>query len=168
MGGDALTAEIGYVWQSLLPRLPFMNDQFATYPLWEVYFKGFIGRLGWNEYGFASGWYWFALAIFAGILALAGRALWQHRATVRSRRWELVTYVALTLGLAVSVAIVGYGYRAGHGDPVRTGALPVPGARALRSARGGGRHGRRAGAGARPWGRCWWSWRWASPCSPSC
>jgi len=117
VGGDALTAEISYVWQSLLPRLPFMNDQFATYPLWEVYFKGFIGRLGWNEYGFASGWYWVALLIFAGILALAGRALWERRATVWSLRWELATYVALTVGLAISVAIVGYGYLRDTGIP---------------------------------------------------
>lgn len=116
-GADAVVAEIGYVWQSLLPRLPFMNDRFPTHPLWDVYFKGFIGRLGWNEYMFPSGWYWVALAVFIGILVLAGRALWGRRATAWSRRWEIVSYAALTLGLVVSVAIAGYGYLVDTGMP---------------------------------------------------
>lgn len=114
-GTVALADRAGYIWQTLLPRLPFMDDQFPVYPLWGVYFKGFIGRLGWNEYEFPGGWYWVALVIFAGIAALAGRALWAHRQSVWRRRWELVSYAALFLGLVAAVAVAGYGYRQDKG-----------------------------------------------------
>ena len=37
--------QLCYTWQLYLPRLPFMNDQFAYFPLWQTFFKGTIGRL---------------------------------------------------------------------------------------------------------------------------
>lgn len=114
-GLDAFRDQLGYLWQSVLPRLPFMNDQFPYYPPWEVYFKGFIGRFGWNQYGFPSGWYWVALAIFAVIVALAATALVRHRAALRPRVGELVTYAALFLGVLFAVELAAYRYQLGLG-----------------------------------------------------
>jgi hypothetical protein len=92
-----------------------LEDKFYGYPPWDIYFKGFIGRLGWNEYEFSAGWYWVALAVFAGIAALAAAALWTHREAVWSRRWELVSYAGLALGLLIAVSVAGYGYRQAQG-----------------------------------------------------
>lgn len=99
-----------YVWQALLPRLPFMLDQFYYYPPWEVYFKGFIGRFGWFEYGFANAWYWVAGAIFVPIAGLAGRALARGRRLLKSRWAEALTYATMAASLFVALEFVAYRY----------------------------------------------------------
>ena len=43
------TEQLSYTWQLYLPRLPFMQDQFAYYPLWQTFFKGTIGVFGWLD-----------------------------------------------------------------------------------------------------------------------
>jgi 4-amino-4-deoxy-L-arabinose transferase-like glycosyltransferase len=110
-----------YVWQFYLPKLPFMTDQFPvhmvgykgypTYPLWQTYIQGFVGRFGWFQYGFPTWANWTALGIYTAVLGLAGTALWRARDAVR-RRWpELLTYVLLLGGLMLLVNVSGYQYR---------------------------------------------------------
>ena len=106
---------LSYTWQFYLPRLPFMQDQFTYYPLWETWFKGFIARFGWLDYGFPGYSYWVALGVVGGVLALAGAALRRSRAALRSRWPELVSYLAMMAGLLVLIAIAGYRGRIDNG-----------------------------------------------------
>jgi 4-amino-4-deoxy-L-arabinose transferase-like glycosyltransferase len=112
-----------YIWQFYLPRLPFMDDQFPyaqpgyhfypTFPLWQTYVQGFIGRFGWFQYMFPMWVNWLGLGVLVSILGLAGAALVRFRAAVR-RRWpELLTYALLFAGLLLLVNLVGYQYRLG-------------------------------------------------------
>ena len=104
----SLADALSYGWQFYLPRLPFMDSLFTYYPLREVWFNGFIGRFGWLEYGFPNWVYDLALAIFAVIAALAVRELISDWRAVRGRAAELITYVALTIGLLILVNGNGY------------------------------------------------------------
>ena len=114
-GLDALRKQASYMWQAFLPRLPFMADQFGYYPPWEVYFKGFIGRFGWFEFGFPAAWYWVALAPFLAMVCLV--ALRARRAI--ATRWpEFLTYAAMMAGLVVGLELVSYGYHRGFGGLV--------------------------------------------------
>lgn len=109
-GLDGVRDQLGYMWQAVFPRLPFMNDQFPHYVPWDVYFQGFVGRFGWFEFGFPTAWYWVALVIFAIGLALVVRALSRHRAALR-RRWpEGLAYLALFLGVLLAVEVAAYSY----------------------------------------------------------
>lgn len=112
---------VSYLWQSYLPRLPFMTDQFPSaaagfppypdYPLWQTYFQGLVGRFGWFQYGFPEWANFVALGIWLAILGLFGRALWVCRKALR-RRWpELLTYLAVAAGVLLLVAVAGYRYR---------------------------------------------------------
>lgn len=109
-GESSVREQIGYIWQWYLPRLPFMNDQFdgGYYPVYENSFKGFIGRFGWNDYGFAAWVYELALAAALALVALAGTALWRAREVVRGRAGELAVYVAAVLGLVLAIGVPGY------------------------------------------------------------
>ena len=105
-----LSERIGYIWQLYLPRLPFMNDQFAYFPPYTTWFKGFIGLFGWVDTPFPAWAYRLALGIALPLAALAGWALVQRRGEL-VRRWpELLTYATMTLGLLVSIGLSGSRY----------------------------------------------------------
>lgn len=103
-----LREQLSYLWQFYLPRLPFMDDHFHEYPLWETWFRGWIGRFGWLDYEFPRAVYWAALAVWAGMLALAGRELVRARSAVRRRLPELASLLAGVAGLLLLVAVAGY------------------------------------------------------------
>jgi Predicted membrane protein (DUF2142) len=100
---------VSYMWQFYLPRLPFMGqDFFSAYQLRQTWFNGFIGQFGWLDFGFPQWVYNWALALALGLLALVGRQLVSFRHVLRSRLWELATYLMLTFGLLVLIAGVSY------------------------------------------------------------
>jgi hypothetical protein len=141
-----------YLWQFYLPRLPFMTDLQAGIPLYNVWFKGFIGRFGWLDTAFAGPVYTGALIVFAGLLALAGVALWRARAALARRRWDAVVYAALVLGFLLVVGWAGYGGRVANGQIFEQARYLLPlgalyAALIALAARGAGRFGRVAGAG---------------------
>jgi 4-amino-4-deoxy-L-arabinose transferase-like glycosyltransferase len=116
-GGDAVARAIGvteqlsYTWQLYLPRLPFMNDQFTYYPVWQSWFKGGIGRFGWLDTVFDEWVYTLAAVIAVPIVVLALIALIQRRAALQARWPELLTYAAIAGGLLVSIGLLGLRYR---------------------------------------------------------
>lgn len=113
----SLSGQLSYLWQYFLPRLPSMSDRFPGYPLWGVYFRGFVGRFGWSEFGFpvwASG---LALGIVAVVGAFAAAALVRCRAALRLRWVEALVYGLMAAGLFAFVGIAGYRYRAVTGTP---------------------------------------------------
>lgn len=102
---DTLSEEIAYVWQLYLPPLPFMDDRFDFAAPRVIWFDGFIGRFGYNQYSFPG---WFndvALVVALGLAALALAALFRRRDALR-RRWpEALTYVAMTAALVLVVGV---------------------------------------------------------------
>jgi hypothetical protein len=138
--GDALS----YAWQFYLPRLPFMDPQFAHYPLYEVWFKGFIGNFGWTDYGFPGWVYTLACWIVLAVCALAGRELYLRRAVVRARLRELITYAVIVLGLLILTNGNGYSARIGGAGGFEQARYLLPllalyGAIVALAARGAGR-----------------------------
>lgn len=117
----------GYLWQFYLPRLPFQTDQFAQYPLWEVWFKGWIGRFGWLDHGFPPWAYTLAGGLFAGVLGLAAAG------AARARRWlgrdrvlEALAYAACAASLLALLGVAGYRYRVDTGFVFEQGRYLVP------------------------------------------
>jgi hypothetical protein len=141
---ETLGNALSYAWQFYLPRLPFMHAQFAHYPLYEVWFKGFIGSFGWLDYGFPKWVYTLALWVMLAICALAARELITKRRVVRARLGELVTYVAIMLGLLVLTNGNGYSARVGGAGGFEQARYLLPllalyGAIVALAARGAGR-----------------------------
>jgi hypothetical protein len=108
----SLADMLSYAWQFYLPRLPGMHyDLPGSYPLVEVWFKGWIGRFGWLDYTFPT-WVWEpAAAIWSLLVAGAAFGLWRERTAVLRRRGELCAYAAGLAGLLALIAVQGYGYR---------------------------------------------------------
>jgi 4-amino-4-deoxy-L-arabinose transferase-like glycosyltransferase len=104
---------ISYMWQFYLPRLPFMHSYFSDYQVRNLWFDGFIGEFGWLEFGFPRWVYNWSLALAFGLLALAARELVSLRNVLRSRLWELITYLGLMSGVLVLIAGTGYVARLG-------------------------------------------------------
>lgn len=108
-GEAGLLNAVSYMWQFYLPRLPFMDqDFFGVYQLRQTWFNGFIGQFGWLDFGFPQWVYNWSLALALGLLALVARELVSLRHVLRSRLWELATYLMLTLGLLVLIGGVSY------------------------------------------------------------
>jgi 4-amino-4-deoxy-L-arabinose transferase-like glycosyltransferase len=144
---------LSYIWQFYLPRLPFMHDQQGAYPLWEVWFKGFIGRFGWLDYVFPAWVYRLAGIVVVPVLALAAAGLWRGRAALRRIAPELLTYLAIVAGLALLIGVAGYRARIDIGQLFEQARYLMPllalyGAIVALAVRGAGRRAGPAVAGA--------------------
>jgi 4-amino-4-deoxy-L-arabinose transferase-like glycosyltransferase len=104
---------VSYMWQFYLPRLPSMHPFFHTYQVRQIWFNGLIGQFGWLDYGFPQWVYNWALALYFVLVALVGRELVSRWESLRSRLWELATYVVLTIGLLILVGATSYVARVG-------------------------------------------------------
>ncbi|MGI8557945.1 MAG: glycosyltransferase family 39 protein [Solirubrobacteraceae bacterium] len=109
---------LSYTWQFFLPRLPFMRNQFPTYPkhpLWDVYFRGFVGRFGAFQFGFPTWVDYVALALLTVVVGLAAVSV--ARAVRRSWRVivRLVLYAATALSLLALITYTGYTFRVRFG-----------------------------------------------------
>jgi 4-amino-4-deoxy-L-arabinose transferase-like glycosyltransferase len=113
--GIGLTEQLSYTWQLYLPRLPFMQDQFAYFPPYTSWFKGAIGVFGWLDTSFAAWAYRVALAVAIPLALLALLGLWQRRAAVVEGWPELLTWLVMTAGLLGSIGFLGIRYREDSG-----------------------------------------------------
>lgn len=103
--------QLSYIWQFYLPRLPWMEDTFTTYPkygLWQIDIKGWVGRFGWHQYGFPLWANVLGLIAFLVIGGMAAAALYRARDTLRSRLGELAVYVVMLVSLLLLITTVGY------------------------------------------------------------
>ncbi len=106
---EGLRAELGYIWQLYLPRLPIMNDRFpGDLPLRAIWFDGFIGRFGWLDYGFPRWVTGAALWVAYAVLALAAAALVQARARLRERWRELACWALALVALLAAIGTQQY------------------------------------------------------------
>jgi 4-amino-4-deoxy-L-arabinose transferase-like glycosyltransferase len=99
--------ELGYTWQLYLPRLPFMNDQFAYFPPYEIWFKGAIGKFGWLDTQWPAWVYRLALGLCAPLFLLAALALWRRAGGLLARWHELLVYAVLAAGVMGSIGFLG-------------------------------------------------------------
>jgi 4-amino-4-deoxy-L-arabinose transferase-like glycosyltransferase len=92
-----------HVWQSFLPRLPFMNDLYggAEPPAVHGMLEGPASRLGWwDDYGIGEP---FATLILLGAVALVLFAIFT---AARRRAWRLPLAVVLFASIGFSVLLV--------------------------------------------------------------
>jgi hypothetical protein len=135
--------QLSYTWQLYLPRLPFMNDQFERYPLWDTFFKGTIGLFGWLDTRFPPWVYRLALGIVIPLVALCIVALWRRRSSLRARWPEVLAYAAMVGGLLLSIGLQGLPYRVNTGFGFEQARyllpfIPLYGAGVALAARGAG------------------------------
>jgi Predicted membrane protein (DUF2142) len=96
----SILEELSYIWQFYLPRLPGMRSYFHGFPTTRVFwFNGLVGLYGWLDTTFPV-WVYSAALIPAGLIAaLFARALLISRSALRERVSELLTYLAMSLGV---------------------------------------------------------------------
>jgi Predicted membrane protein (DUF2142) len=136
-------AELSHVWQLFLPHL-WMHPQFGYFPLWEAWFKGFVGRFGWLDYGFPQWFYDFALLVWLGVAALAVAELVRRRGALARRRGELAVYVLALVGLCAEIGVQSYRFEIVTGGVFEQARYLLPAlclyaAVAALAIRGGGR-----------------------------
>jgi len=116
-----------YIWQDFLPRLPFMEDRFSDFPLWDRWIVGWVGRFGWGDYGFPKWVSVVVMGLLVVLLALAvAAALRGDRPAVRARWREWVTYLTMAAGLLGLLAYTGYTYTRATGNGFEQGRYLLP------------------------------------------
>ena len=117
-----LLDELSFMWQSYLPRLPGMaNDYPGISTIRQLWFDREVGMYGWLDTHFSNSVYNFALIPAGLIAALCLRELVRIRAALHSRAGELLAYAAMGLGLLTMIAAASY-----LEFPTRTGAYAEP------------------------------------------
>jgi 4-amino-4-deoxy-L-arabinose transferase-like glycosyltransferase len=102
-------AELNYIWQLYLPRLPGSVTDFpGLFPARQLWFNGYVGLYGWLDTPFPGWVYDLALIPAAAIALLCGRSLYQGRFVLRSRVFELATYAIMGIGLMVLIGAASY------------------------------------------------------------
>jgi len=105
----SLLAEIDYIWQLYLPRLPAtINDFPGVFTARALWFNGYVGLYGWLDTTFPAWVYNVALIPAGAIALLCARALYVCRAALRSRVVELAVYASIGVGLMVLVGGASY------------------------------------------------------------
>jgi 4-amino-4-deoxy-L-arabinose transferase-like glycosyltransferase len=102
-------AELGYIWQLYLPRLPGMAVDFpGLFTARQLWFDGYVGLYGWFDTTF-PGWVYDAALVPAALLAaLCIRELIASRAALRRRLGELATYALMAIGLMTLIGAASY------------------------------------------------------------
>ena len=106
---SSIGAELSYIWQFYLPRLPWMHSDFGDiFTTRQIWFKDLVGLYGWSDTVF-PGWVYDVALIPAALIAiLCIRELFVERTVLRGRVAELITYALTTVGVLVLVAADGY------------------------------------------------------------
>jgi hypothetical protein len=105
----SLSGIANYVWQLYLPRLPgAVNDFSGLSSTRQIWFDGFVGRLGWLDTLFPGWVYNLALVPALAIAVLCARSLVAQRAALRVRAPELACYALMTIGVMVQIGVSSY------------------------------------------------------------
>jgi hypothetical protein len=144
-GGESIFAEISYIWQLYLPRLPGTFNWFpGLSTIRQLWFDRTVGLYGWLDTSFPVRLYNLAL-IPAALIALLGlRTLIARRATLRERLPELLVYLAMAVGLLALIGVDSHMNRltmgTGYAEPrYLLPLLPLAAALLALAARGAGR-----------------------------
>jgi hypothetical protein len=143
---SSLSHELSYIWQLYLPRLPGMPHYFAgLFTFKDVWFDRSVGLYGWFDTMFPP-WVDNVMLVPAAIVVvLCVYELVLRRLALREHLSELLTYVAIVLGVLVMVGASSY-LSNGHGQEAPFGEpryllpmLPLLGAVIALAIRAGGR-----------------------------
>jgi 4-amino-4-deoxy-L-arabinose transferase-like glycosyltransferase len=97
-------AEMSYIWQLFLPRLPGMHDDFAgIFTTRQIWFDWYVGLYGWLDTTFPGWVYELALIPASVIVALCLREVIANAAALRGRAAELAVYSVIAVGLLVLI-----------------------------------------------------------------
>ena len=101
---------ISYVWQTFLPRLPFMFEFTPAHqwPAFETYIQRGWGAFGWYAMRFPEWVYVVIAVLMIAVGALAALALWRRRAEARSRLAEILVLAAALAAVVIGVEIAFY------------------------------------------------------------
>jgi Predicted membrane protein (DUF2142) len=102
-------AEISYIWQLYLPRIPGMTNYFpGVFTTRQLWFNGLVGLYGWIDTVFPSWVDDVALLPAALLVALLLRELLSRRVAVRARASELLVYATIGAGVLALVGAASY------------------------------------------------------------
>ncbi len=105
----SISAELDYIWQFYLPRLPWMHNDFSGISIpRQIWFRDVIGLYGWGDTTFPRWVYGAAVVPVAAIALLCVRELVRLRRPLGVRVAELATYAVMTLGLLVLIGASSY------------------------------------------------------------
>ncbi|HEX5852606.1 MAG TPA: DUF2142 domain-containing protein [Solirubrobacteraceae bacterium] len=142
---SSIVAEIVYIWEFYLPRLPGMTDNFpGLSTIHQVWFNRTVGLYGWLDTTFPPWVYTFALFPAGLMAALALRSLIVCRSALLRRMPELLVYLAICLGLMALIGgdskLASTSEGAGYAQPrYLMPLLPLAAAMVALAARGAGR-----------------------------
>lgn len=111
-GVESPLADVAYIWQFYLPRLPGMTNYFpGVSTIRDIWFDRTVGLYGWLDTSFPV-WVDNIALIPAGLIVLlALRTLISRRSALRRRLPELLVYVAICAGLMALIGQDGYLHR---------------------------------------------------------
>jgi 4-amino-4-deoxy-L-arabinose transferase-like glycosyltransferase len=104
----SLRAEIAFVWQMFLPRLPWQQTHFTRSELWHEWFMGLIGRFGWLDTNFPFWVYLVAAPIAIALILAALAALVREHDRVWKHAAELTVYLVMIAGLCIEIGVESY------------------------------------------------------------
>lgn len=112
--GEALAHPLdylGYLWQSLLPRLPFMTEHFPTnahFPAFVIFVERGWGAFGWYDVFFPYRFYYVILAAMIAVPILGLIALRREWSFVRRNALEFALLVLMGLAVIAGVEAAFY------------------------------------------------------------
>ncbi len=106
----SLLAQINYIWQLYLPRIPgTVNDFPGVFTTRQFWLNGYFGLFGWRDTKFPGWVYDAALIPAAAIALLCLRGIFQSRNAIRRRAMELGVYAVMSVGVMGMVGAASYG-----------------------------------------------------------
>jgi hypothetical protein len=105
----SVLAEISYIWELFLPRLPGMANYFPGVSTWrQLWFNGLVGLYGWADTLFPVWVYEIALVPATLLALLCARELLRARTALRRRAGELAVYALMCAGVLALVGGASY------------------------------------------------------------
>ena len=99
---------LAYAWEYYVAPLPGMARPLGSFPLWDGWYKGLVGRFGWIETVWRGPFYGIALVPIAAVAMLAAATLARGRRALRARWPELTVYALLALSFLLFVSSASY------------------------------------------------------------
>ncbi|WP_320670263.1 DUF2142 domain-containing protein [Patulibacter defluvii] len=126
-----LMESLSNTWQLFLPRLPFQQDAFAGFPLWNLWINGLVGQFGYLDYSFAEPVRVLVTGVWLLLVALAIAGLLRIRRTDgwSALRWNaaiLVGGAVAVVGLLLVIGRVDFTSRTTGGPPFQQARYLLP------------------------------------------